>query len=271
MLKRVIKSVILLLVLIFVAGPGDVRAQESQKLNFLLMGTDSGYGRPEALATSRSDAIMIATLDPGENTLTLSSIPRDTLVYIPGYYEDKINHAFAFGGIDLTKLTLESWLDVEFDYYVAANMTGYIEIVDSLEGLRVTPPTSFEISGHEFVEGVGLEIDGDQALGYARERKTSGGDYARQARMREMVKVAVEKVLEQGEIESYRSLFENRPEVVITDINFEEMVNLYETYGNENLAIEEFQLTGDGYTDESLGYIDVSHPESLAQLLEILY
>lgn len=248
-----------------------MNAQESQKLNFLLIGTDSGYGRPEDLAGSRSDAIMIATLDAGENKLTLSTIPRDTLVYIPGYYEDKINHAFAFGGIDLTKTALEGWLDVEFDYYVVANMTGYIEIVDALEGLRVISPTSFEISGHQFQEGAEMQIEGDQALGYARERYTSGGDYARQARMREMVKVAVEKVLHQGEIESYRSIFENRSDVIITDINFDEVVTLYESYANTDLIIEEFQLTGDGYTDESLGYIDVSHPESLAQLLDILH
>ena len=271
MVKKMIQTVVLFLALVFVGSPNVINAQESQKLNFLLIGTDSGYGRGEDLAGIRSDAIMIATLDATENKLTLSTIPRDTLVYIPGYYEDKINHAFAFGGIDLTQAALEGWLGVEFDYYVAANMTGYIEIVDALEGLKVIPPTSFEISGHQFQEGEEMQIDGDEALGYARERYTSGGDYARQARMREMVKVAVEKVLAQGNIESYRSLFENRSGVIVTNISFDEIVSLYESYANTDLVIEEFQLTGDGYVDGTLGYIDVSHPASLDELLTILH
>lgn len=270
MFKKLTKVVLVLLALVFVSHASLSHAQAAEKLNFLLVGTDSGYGRGDSLQASRSDALMIATMDPDTNTLTLSTIPRDTLVDIPGYGGDKVNHAFAFGGIDLTQAALEGWLGIEFDHYVATNMTGYIEIIDALNGLKVLPPATFSISGHDFVEGVEQDLNGDQALGYARERYTSGGDYARQARMREMVRVAIEKVIAQGDIEQYRSIFENRADYLITSLTFDEIVALYEQYGHEDLMIEEFQLTGSGYTDDVLGYIDVTDPASLEALLEIV-
>lgn len=273
-MKKWLQSIILCVTLvasIFAMNTSTIQAQE--KLNFLLVGVDSGYeeGRDEDIVGSRADAIMIATLDPAENTLTLSSIPRDTLVEIPGRGPDKANHAFAYGGIDLTEETIADWLDIEFDHYVVANMTGYVKIVDILGGLKVVPPTSFDWNGiYQFEKGKDTKLDGDRAIAYARERYYSGGDYARQGRMRDMVASAVNKVIAEGNIEKYRDDFDDRFEYIVTDLEFDQIVELFDSYANEDLEIKQFQLTGKGQNEGQLGYVDVTNESSLEGLKEIV-
>lgn len=256
-----------------VTSVASVQAQESQKYNLLLLGVDAGYeaDREEKLEGSRSDAIMILTFDEAANSLTISTIPRDSLADIPGHGVDKVNHAFAFGGVDLTLQTLEQWLGVQFDGYVVSNMPGYIKIIDFLEGIDVVPPTTFNWADQFFfVKDVPQHIDGLHALGYARERFTSGGDYARQARMREMVTVILQRLLKEGSIDQYREAFEKRYEYIQTSMTFDDFVALYAKYANPELKITEFQLTGRGYTDDTLGYVDETDPASLEELLNIL-
>ncbi|MCW6661157.1 LCP family protein [Aerococcaceae bacterium NML201209] len=274
MIKK-IKLLVCALVMLFgaVTSLGAVHAQESEKFNFLFLGVDAGYeaDRLEELEGSRSDAIMILTFDKGANTLTISTIPRDSLVEIPGHGVDKVNHAFAFGGVDLTIQTLEQWLGIKFDNYVVSNMPGFIKIIDFFNGIDVVPPTTFNWEGQFFFEkDVPQHIDGRHALGYARERFTSGGDYARQARMREMMKVILQRLISEGSMEQYREAFDKRYEHILTNISFDELLALYEEYAHPGLNITEFQLKGRGYTDEKLGYVDETNPESLEELLNIL-
>ena len=86
------------------------------KLHVLIVGEDAG---PNAgtKARGRSDTLMVASYDPKSGEVSLLSIPRDTLVEIPGRPgRDKINHAFAFGGIDLTLRTVRQFLNIPIRY-----------------------------------------------------------------------------------------------------------------------------------------------------------
>ena len=259
------------LIMIFGLFP-QVSAQESDKMNFLFLGTDSGYlpDRPAEISPSRSDAIVIVTLDKKNKQVTVSSMPRDTLLEIPGYGGEKATHAFAYGGVDLTKQSLEAMLDIKFDKYVVANMGGFVNIIDLLKGITVIPPMSFSHAGFTFVEGQSQHIDGAQALSYARERYTSGGDYARQMRMREMVAVILKMAIDSGDIEAYRPLFEQRGELVDTDFTFDEVVELYEEYGNDDLVFKDFGLLGSSYNDPAAGYVEIPDPDSFEEFLSIL-
>ncbi|MBR7927748.1 LCP family protein [Aerococcaceae bacterium zg-ZUI334] len=263
------KRVILMIVLSLCFFVGKIEA----KTNILLLGSDAGYesDRKEELVGSRSDAIVIATIDEESKTITFSSIPRDSLVAIPGRGEEKLTHAFAYGGKELTIQTIEEWLDVKFDHYVVANMPGFINIIDTLGGVTVKPPMTFNWWNRFFFEkDVEQKLDGEHALAYARERFTSGGDYARQARMREMLIKVREKLISENNIGKYEELFNNRYKFIDTDLNFDQIKDLYAQYFNSEYAPIEFQLAGDGYTADGLGYVDAIREDSLAELRKII-
>lgn len=264
---------LVLLVVFSMSNLRTVSAQEAAKINILLLGVDAGYevDRVEDITGSRSDAIMIATIDPNLNTLTLSSIPRDSLVDIPGHGAEKVTHAFAYGGKDLAITTLEQWLGVDFDYYVISNMPGFVKIIDQFGGVDVVPPATFNWwEKFYFEKDVPQHLDGDHALAYARERMTSGGDYARQARMREMMTVIIKKLIADGSIENYRSMFEERYQYILTDFTFDSLTEVYTNYMNAETVINEFQLSGQGYNDTTLGYVDETNPASFEELMMII-
>ena len=91
-----------------------IKAKE--KVTILLMGVDK---REDDVG--RSDTMMIATIDPHLDKATLLSIPRDTRVKIRGRGYDKINAAFAYGGVELSEATVESFLGIDIDHYITVD------------------------------------------------------------------------------------------------------------------------------------------------------
>ncbi|MDD5382582.1 MAG: LCP family protein, partial [Candidatus Margulisbacteria bacterium] len=86
------------------------------KTNILVLGVDNAFGH-------RSDTIMLLHTDPENKEAFLISIPRDTLAVIPGRGLDKINHAYAYGGVELTRKTVENLFNIEIPYYIAINLS----------------------------------------------------------------------------------------------------------------------------------------------------
>jgi LCP family protein required for cell wall assembly len=171
---------------------------------YLLVGTDSrddlskqqrrdlstGY-----VAGSRTDTIMLLHTGAGPNLLL--SLPRDSIVDIPGYGTNKINAAYAFGGPRLLTRTIEGETGIHIDHYVEIGMGGVAGIVDAVGGIRVCPKTAMTDpeAGLKITRGC-QEVDGTTALGYARSRKTSSiGDIDRVRRQREVVAAIGKKVL----------------------------------------------------------------------------
>ncbi len=88
---------------------------------------------------SRADALILATFNREDSSIKLLSIPRDSLVDIPGRQNrDKINHAHAFGGVDLTIDTVENMLDIPVDFYTKMNFHGFVDIIDAWAVLKLT-------------------------------------------------------------------------------------------------------------------------------------
>lgn len=264
---KIIKKILVLILCVLSIYPNQV-AFAQEKKNILILGSDAGYeaDRTDDYEGSRSDLIMILTLDKQEEMVTISTIPRDSLVNIPGKGMDKVNHAFAYGGVDLTVQTLEEWLGIQFDHYLVVNMTQFVKIIDEIKGVTVIPPTTFNWwNAFFFKEGVEQHLDGEHALAYSRERQTSGGDYARQARMRQIVQVIMKTYGSQN-IESYQPFFDAIKSDIITNMTFEEILTYQKEYFTEETLLVEFQLSGQGRTDSDLGYIDEINPESLEEL-----
>ena len=146
------------------------------KTNVLVLGVDNAFGH-------RSDTIMVLHTDPQNKETSLISIPRDTLAVLPGRGLDKINHAYAYGGVDLTRQTVENLLDVEIPYYILVNLSGIIELIDQLGGVTVNVDKRMyyvDYAGGLYIDlypGV-QKLSGKQVMGYLRYR-ADGGDFNR--------------------------------------------------------------------------------------------
>lgn len=249
----------------FITPAQKINAQESRaSTSILLLGVDTGdLGRSDR---GRSDVMMLLTINSATELMTVTSIPRDAYVMIPGYYMDKINHAYAFGGAELSMQTVEEWFDIEVDNYIVVNMAGLKEVVDAVGGVDVVSPSSFDISGYSFVEGVETNLDGDKALAYVRERYTSGGDYGRQARQRQVVQGLISKMASFDSIMNFQSVYSTMSSNVETDLGFVNLMQLFAEYRQFAHHIEFYQLTGGGTMIDGV-YYDLIYDESYHEVL----
>src|SRR5690625_1334326 len=130
-----------------------------------------------ALPISRTDALILATLNKDDKSVKLVSIPRDSLVYIPEVgYEDKITHAHAFGGTKATIETVENKLELPVDYYVKLNFHAFVDVVNAINGVEVDVPYEFKESDSDdkrdnihLYPGV-QNLNGEEALAFSRTR-----------------------------------------------------------------------------------------------------
>lgn len=208
-----VAAVVLLIVLAFLVGvplwawskitkvpaepPGD-RPPDTPGATYLLVGSDSREGlsakQKADLSTGeagggRTDTIMLLHVPRFGGTTLLLSLPRDSIVDIPGRGSDKINAAYAVGGPRLLVRTVESETGLRVDNYVEIGLGGFADIVDAVGGVEICPDEAMDdpLAGLDIEAGC-QEADGKTALGYARSRKLdSTGDIARVERQREVV------------------------------------------------------------------------------------
>ncbi|WP_044305477.1 LCP family protein, partial [Clostridioides difficile] len=103
-------------------------------INILLMGTDA---RPNE-DSSRSDAMMILTIDNKHNDIKLTSLARDSYVDIPGHGKQKLTHAYAYGQADLLIQTIEENFNIDIQNYACVNFESFMYIIDAIGGVEVT-------------------------------------------------------------------------------------------------------------------------------------
>jgi len=194
--------------------------------NVLILGVDT------VLGTHRSDTIMVAHLNPLEKEVKVVSIPRDTLVYIPGIGLDKVNHTFAHGGVDLTKKTISRFLNISIPYYVVVDVSGLAAIIDKLGGIKINVEKRMyyvDYAGNLFVDLYpGLQtLNGKQTLGYIRFRHDGEGDIGRIRRQQKFIRELARQFLSgKNLIRSSRSVFELLSNIN-TNLNVQEIVGLY--------------------------------------------
>ena len=175
--------------------------------NILLAGTD---GRPGE-KTSRSDAMMILTVDTKNKNLKMTSLNRDTYVDIPGHSKEKLTHAYAYGGINLLAKTIENNFKIDIQNYAIVDFYSFMDIVDALGGVEVdirqkeikeinkfireeTYAWSGKTSPMQLIEHSGVQkINGYQALSYSRIRKNDTTE-ERDRRQRQVIEGLVNGV-----------------------------------------------------------------------------
>jgi len=165
------------------ATPAGDRPEDQPGTTYLLVGSDARAG----LACQRTDTIMLLHTGSGPNLLL--SVPRDSLVEVPGRGVDKINSAFAVGGPPLLVRTIESATGIRVDDYVEIGFTGFVRLVDAVGGITICPEAAMRDPQARLDIPRGCqEADGGTALGYARSRKTQAlGDIDRARHQREVV------------------------------------------------------------------------------------
>lgn len=221
-----------------------VELDRKEPFSVLILGLDTGeYGRTEK---GRSDVIVVATVNPHTERISLTSIPRDTYTEIVGKGTmDKINHAYTFGGTSMAANSIQNLLGIPIDYTVTANMKGFKEVVDAVGGITVVPPQTFSQGGFDFVKGQSVHMTGTMALEYIRNRKDSGGDYGRQERARQVVHSLVQSALEFDSLLNYQKILDSLSNNVTVDMSKDEILKLVFDYRPAANNIHEYQLNGE--------------------------
>lgn len=238
--------------------PVDLESQEP--FSILLLGIDTGdLGRTEQ---GRSDTMMVATVNPKKQKTTLVSIPRDTYVEIVGHgTEDKINHAYAFGGAAMSMDTIENFLDIPIDHYVSINMAGIQELVDAVGGIDVNNDMEFTQDGHTFAFGP-IHLNGEESLAYIRMRyEDPRGDYGRQLRQRSVVEAIVKQGLSLTGVTQYKSILDTLEGNMKTDMTFGDMQSVALNYRDAFSNFNSLQLQGDGFMQDGVSYQRVDETE----------
>ena len=197
---------------------------EKDVVNILLVGRDADAGNG-----TRSDTMLLCSFNKRDDTITLTSFLRDLYVKIPGHHKDRINAAYAFGGIELLDETLLKNFGVEVDGNVEVDFSDFREIIDLMGGvtMELTAAEARVINDHvrdkEVTEGTHL-LDGRQALAYVRNRKDADGDFSRTNRQRKLLR-AMAQAYKSKKLTQMLGLMEDILPMISTDISAIELTN----------------------------------------------
>lgn len=190
-----------------------------------LSGIDT-YG--SAAARSRSDVNILAVVNIRTKKILLLSTPRDYYIEyeITGGAKDKLTHAGVYG-VDASVDALQRLYDIQVDYYLKINFTGFVEVIDALGGVDVNSDYSFTVPGAgEFTAGQN-HLTGEEALIFARERYSfQEGDYQRAKNQMEVVRAMIQKCASGSMLKNYRKVLKGIEGSIETNMPNEQLASL---------------------------------------------
>ncbi|WP_270940072.1 LCP family protein [Romboutsia lituseburensis] len=195
--------------------------KNEKRINIALFGLDKRNEKEK----SRSDSIMIASIDLEKKTINLVSLLRDTLVEIDGHGKDKLNHAYAYGGSNLALETINSNFDLDIDKYVSVDFYSLAKVIDIVGGIDIEVK-EYEVDqinsnlveinkienlkeNTDYIKEGGIKtLNGRQAVAYSRIRKKGNGDYERTQRQRNVLKGILKKYEKQSSDNKFKTNME---------------------------------------------------------------
>lgn len=200
-----------------------LKPEDGERTNVLLLGIDARKGEKD----SRTDTIILASVDPKLKKAIILSIPRDTRVKLRGSTNQKINAANVYGGPDLVRSTVEELLDIDIDYYVKANFEGFAQIIDILGGIDIDVEQRMYKPSEEIDLQAGEQhLDGKGALAYVRFRDYLMGDIDRTTHQQRMLHAIAETVTQPSTVLKIPKMLDVIMENVETDIPMSKMVQM---------------------------------------------
>lgn len=172
------------------SGSGRIGGANSGLTNILLIGQDAREG--ESQSQARSDSMILCTYNKNTKQLTMTSFLRDLYVPIPGHGSNRINAAYAYGGADLLKKTIDENFNIAIDGYMEVDFSHFSDIIDSMGGVEIQlrqdeAEVINQQTGSSLNEGTHV-LDGFQALTYSRIRSLDlDGDFSRTSRQRKVI------------------------------------------------------------------------------------
>ena len=220
-------------------------------LNIMLFGEDTRKGS----TTGNSDTMMIFSIDTRHKKLKLLSLMRDTYVDIPGYGENRLNSAYAYGGAALTVSTVQKNYGIKIDRYAVVDFNSFKKIIDTLGGIdveltseeidyinwqswtnhQVDTRDELDVNSYYFYENdegnsvAMVHLNGRQALWHARNRGQdgicSGDDYVRTQRQRQVINVIIDD-LKKADIATVMSIIYEIGPMITTNVKTSEITSL---------------------------------------------
>jgi len=224
------------------------KIKNNKPISIAIFGVDSDVKRAEENMGQRTDTLLIASINPEKNKTKLISIPRDMNSNIPEVAgNQKIAHAYAYGGPKTAMATLRQNLDVPVDAYVTLDMDGFKKMIDIFDGVTVTSNATFSYNGSSFKEGQKVKLDGDKALNYVRSRKEegAGGDEGRTERQRQVIDALSKKANGSSNLFKLNKILKVSEENVKTDLNVGDLKSLYSNYKDATESIDKESIDGE--------------------------
>lgn len=197
------------------------KLDENNKIkNIALFGIDSPKDQ-----NGRSDSVMILTIDEKNKELKLSSIMRDSYVNIKGHGQDKITHAYAFGGPELAVSTLNENFDLDIENFITVDFTSLPKIINEIGGIDLNiTEGDLKYIGSSVTKTGKQTLNGEQALAYSRIRY-DGGDQMRTQRHRNVIEAIFNKVKKMP-VTGYPSLLNELLPLAQTNLSSSEFMTI---------------------------------------------
>jgi len=247
-----------------------------KRTNVLLMGVDSNGKKCKRFLNTRSDTMILASLDPETRKVGLISIPRDSRVRIADHKGlDKINSAHALGGPELSVKTVEQLLGVPIDHYVVIDTQGLKSVCDIIGPIEVLVEKRMRYrdraSGLKIDLEPGLQkLTAAQVEEYVRFRHDQKGDLGRIERQQWFLRQASHKLKEPAVVLKLPEIIKFANEYVCTDLTFNDMASLF-GFGKDikQDQIETAMLPGEARMIKGGSYY-VPDPEGVAMVVQRL-
>lgn len=242
----------------------QVVKKEPKVKNILLIGQDRRVGAAETRA--RSDTVIICSINEDTNKITLTSLMRDMYLPIPGYYDNRFNSAFAYGGIELLDQTIEEDFGISLDGNVEVDFEGFLDVMGLIAPLEIELK-DYEVgymnSGTTWGLHTGVNsLNAEQLLRYARMRYAGHADWERTERQRRVLTAAFNKVRGRSFAE-LTDLVDAALPCLRTDLSNMEILSYVYTVLSHKMTIgETYRLPVEGtYTAEKIWGMDVLVPD----------
>ena len=258
---------------IFGDGDGKIsrKLQKGEPVSVLAMGTDVG-ALDRGNSGGNTDSLELFTINPKTKKITMTSIPRDTLVRVntkkgPTYV--KINAAYSIGGPKQTVKQVSELLDVPIDYYAVLNMGVLKKVVNTVGGVTVDNPFAFTYEGHHFKKGK-QHLNGELALKYSRMRYSDpNNDYGRQKRQQQIIESVIQKFKKSGSIGTANNILDAVKDGVKTNIPVVDIATLYGNYHAAMDNVTTYHFQGQDATIEGVSF-QIASPKEINRISKLI-
>ena len=234
--------------------------ESKDPFSILLLGIDANEERTLA---GRADTMMVVTLNPAEGTTKILSLARDTRVEIVGRgFDDKINHAYAFGGTQMTINTVQRFLNIPIDYFIEIDMDGFAALVNAIGTITLENNLEFSEGGFHFPIGT-LQMNGAEVLSFARMRyEDPRGEFGRQERQRNIIEALANELMRFSP-RRYRQVLNAIVKYAATNLTFNEAKTMLWNYRGALVDITKLDLRGEDEIIEGIYYQVISEEDRL--------